>query len=375
MTIACLSTNATNTFYFETPVDTLHIATTDGVVTLQRSDSGGWAAASRSLTGEHISALYYDAPSKTLLAARIPGGLLRSTDGGSTWSESSPGVAEEATYSLRGFAIGGRTRLYLGTQPAGLYVSDDNGLSWSDLVALRTAPMHDRWQFPSPEHQPHLKTLAVDPRNADVIYAGVEQGAMLKSIDGGKSWRDIDGFVDYDHFVYKDMHQIVLRPGNPDEVLITTGLGIFRSPDGGESWRQLTDSSFRIGYPDQILFAPDDAQRMFVAGGFATPNFWVEQGTARGTVMISHDGGTSWRAPASGFPETRANVEALTLCASRDGYEIFAGTTDGEVLCSADGGESWAGIISGLAPIGKPTHDTLIAGMGYNVPEEALTAK
>lgn len=372
MSIACLSTNATNVYASNGAVAVLHVATVAGIARLERDAAGKWHQAGLALAGDHIAALFHDAESGTLFAARIPGSLLRSTDGGATWQEASAGVSEPATYSLRAFSHEGGTRLYLGAQPVGLYRSDDLGATWTDLSAVRVAPMHERWQFPSPDHAPHLKTLVVDPRDPAVIYAGVEQGALLKTIDGGASWRDLDEFVDYDHFVYKDIHQIALRPGNPDEVIITTGLGIFRSADGGEHWQQLTDSSFRIGYPDQILFAPDDPQRMFVAGGFATPNFWVEQGSARGTVMISEDGGQSWRVPAGGFPESRANVEALTLCAGPDGYEIFAGTTEGEVYVSGDKGESWTLIASGLSPVGKPTHDTLIAGMGYDVPEESL---
>ncbi len=375
MTTACLSTNATNTFSLAAAPQVLHVATVSGIATLSRGAAGAWSVSRHALEGDHISALNYNAASGTLLAARIPGSLVRSTDGGASWQDSSPGVAEPSTYSLRGFDVQGQSVLYLGTEPVGLYRSEDGGQSWTDLAAVRTAPMHERWQFPSPDHDPHLKTLAVDPRDGAVIYAGVEQGALLKTTDGGQTWRDLDQFVDYNHFVYKDIHQVTLRPGNPDEVVITTGLGIFRSLDAGESWTQLTDSSFRIGYPDQLVYAPDNAQRMFVAGGFATPNFWVEQKTAKGTVMISEDGGQTWRAPASGFPESRANVEALTLCAFPGGYEIFAGTTEGEVFVSADQGESWQKIASGLPAIGKPTHDTLIVGMGYGSPEEALPAE
>ncbi len=375
MTTACLSTNATNTFSLAAAPQVLHVATVSGVASLSRDASGAWSVSRQSLEGDHISALNFNAATGTLLASRIPGGVVRSTDGGASWEDSSPGVSEPSTYSLRGFDVQGKTVLYLGTEPVGLYRSEDGGQSWTDLAAVRTAPMHERWQFPSPDHDPHLKTLAVDPRDGAVIYAGVEQGALLKTTDGGQTWRDLDQVVDYDPFVYKDIHQVTLRPGNPDEVVITTGLGIFRSLDAGESWTQLTDSSFRIGYPDQLVYAPDDAQRMFVAGGFATPNFWVEQKTAKGTVMISEDGGLTWRAPASGFPESRANVEALTLCAFPGGYEIFAGTTEGEVFVSADQGESWQKIASGLPAIGKPTHDTLIVGMGYGSPEEALPAE
>jgi len=372
---ACLSTNATNSFSLPTPVATLHVATVDGLATLARQADGSWSVAGRALEGNHISALDFDAGTGALIAARIPGGLLRSTDGGASWADASAGVAEPATYSLRGIDTANGRKLYLGTQPVGLYRSDDGAASWTDLAAVRVAPMHERWQFPSPEHDPHLKALALDPRDHQVIYAGVEQGGLLKSTDGGASWRDLDQFVDYNHFVYKDIHQVTLRPGNPDEVVITTGLGIYRSADGGEAWTQLTDSSFRIGYPDQLVYAPGNPQRMFVSGGFATPNFWVEQKTAKGTVMISEDGGETWRAPRAGFPESRANVECLTVCGHPGGYEIFAGTTEGEVFVSSDEGESWSRIAAGLPAIGKPTHDTLITGMGYGTPEEALPAE
>lgn len=364
MSIACLSTNASNDFHLEGPVQTLYVATTQGVVRLERNATG-WRETARALEGQHIASLAYDAASGSLFAARLPGSLVVSTDGGASWQESSPGVLEAGTYSTRLVNQGGRTALYLGTQPPALYRSDDLGKSWTDLAALRDAPMHERWQFPAPGHEPHVKTLAVDPRDAKVIYAGIEQGALLKSSDGGAHWEDVDEFVDYEHFVYKDLHQIRLRPTDPDTVYITTGLGIFVSVNAGRTWRQLTGSNFRIGYPDQLLFSPDDDRRLYVSGGFATPNFWIEQKSAKGTVMISEDGGETWRAPLSGFPESRANVEAMTLVSWTGGYELFAGTTEGAVFSSLDRGESWQRIIEGLPPVSKPTHEELIEGLGY----------
>lgn len=364
MTIACLSTNASNEFALSGPAQTLFVATTKGVIRLERGVDG-WERAALALDGEHIASLAYDAASNTLFAARLPGSLLASRDLGVSWSEASSGVREAGTYSTRLISEDGRSTLYLGTQPPALYRSDDLGQSWTDIAALRGAPMHERWQFPAPGHEPHVKTMAIDPRDPQVIYVGIEQGALLKSCDGGKSWVDLDEFVDYEHFVYKDLHQIKLRPGAPDTVYITTGLGIFRSDNGGANWRQLTGPEFRIGYPDQLHFAPGDPQRMIVAGGFATPNFWIEPRSARGTVMISDDGGESWRAPRGGFPEGRANVEAMTLVSWTDGWELFAGTTDGDLFHSADGGENWRTLCAGLPPVSKPTHEALIEGMGY----------
>lgn len=364
MSIACLSTNASNTFRRAGPASTLHVATTKGHLRLERGDTG-WQVAGRSLDGQHVSSLAFHEQSGSLFAARLPGSLVVSGDGGASWRETSAGVSEAGTYSTRLIEQNGQAVLYLGTQPPALYRSNDLGASWTDLAALRTAPMHERWQFPAPGHEPHVKTLAVDPRDPAVIYAGVEQGALLKTIDGGASWADLDEFVDYGHFVYKDLHQVQLRPGEPDTVFITTGLGIFVSVNGGANWRQLVGPEFRIGYPDQLLFAPDNSKRMFVSGGFATPNFWIDERSAKGTVMISEDGGETWRAPRGGFPEGRANVEAMTLVSWPSGYELFAGTTDGVVFHSTDEGESWHAIAQDLAPVGKPTHEDLIEGLAY----------
>lgn len=364
MTIACLSTNGTNHFNSSAPIKTLHIATTDGVVTAERNENGQWKEVSRALRGNHVSSLTIDASSGRIFAALMPGTVMVSEDEGKTW-HATDGIAEKGAYSLRCYPQGESSVLYCGTQPVGLYRSTDGGNSWIDLPAVRTAPLHETWRFPAPGHEPHLKTLAVDPRDSNVIYAGVEQGALLKSSDGGEIWEDLDEFVDYDNFVYKDIHQVVLRPSNPDEVYITTGLGIFHSENCGKTWTQLTNSDFRIGYPDQLLFAPNDDQKLFVSGGFAIPYYWVEAKSAKGTVMISDDGGRTWRQPSGGFPEGRSNVEAMAMCGFPGGYEIFAGTTDGEVLTSTDGGETWTRIIEKIAAVSKPTHDTLINGLAY----------
>ncbi len=366
MSTVCLSTNGTNHFTLAEPASTVFVATIEGVAELRRDAAGNWSVARRSLDGSHVSSLTID-PVGGVFAAVMPGTLMYSADGGASWEARANGIKEGGMYSLRCLPHGDGARIYVGTQPVGLYRSDDGGQSWQDLAGVRIAPLHETWRFPAPGHEPHLKTLAVDPRDPNTLYAGVEQGALLKSVDGGETWSDLDEFVDYEHFVYKDIHQVMLRPSNPDEVFITTGLGIFHSTNRGVNWEQLTDSSFRIGYPDQLLFAPGNDSRMFVSGGFATPNFWIEEKSAKGTIMLSEDAGRTWRAPRGGFPEGRANVEAMTMCAFPGGYEILAGTSDGEVYLSRDEGETWQLIVQGLSPVSKPTHDTLIAGVAYGV--------
>ncbi|MDX9875246.1 MAG: hypothetical protein RBS88_10085, partial [Spongiibacteraceae bacterium] len=135
---------------------------------------------------------------------------------------------------------------------------------------------------------------------------------------------------------------------------------------------QFTDLEFRIGYPDQLIFAPDNPKVVFMSGAQDAPFNWIERNSANGTVVISEDGGRNWRAPKNGFPEGRANVEAMAIYTNDQGFQLFAGTTDGDVFASSDRGETWERIIEGLSAVSKPTHDTLIAGVSYGTEPPAM---
>jgi hypothetical protein len=61
-----------------------------------------------------------------------------------------------------------------------------------------------------PPHIAHLKTLAIDPRDGNIVYGGIEQGGLFKTIDGGRNWREFDGYARPDDEIYKDLHQVML---------------------------------------------------------------------------------------------------------------------------------------------------------------------
>src|SRR5579875_3784073 len=114
------------------------VGTREGIVTIQRNAAGpGWHVAQRALTDRHISAIAFDPESGTVFAGAFKGGLFASTDGGRTWTERSEGLTENDIYSLAVAKVDGKTRVYAGSEPARLFVSDDLGGHWSELPALR----------------------------------------------------------------------------------------------------------------------------------------------------------------------------------------------------------------------------------------------
>src|SRR5579862_5445672 len=267
---ACLSPNGLNNHSGQERASQLLVGTAEGVSSLEREGSG-WRKAGRTLEGRHISSLLLEPKRGGIFAGVHGSGLYFSADGGATWEARMGGLAHEHVFSLSCTESNGQVTLYAGTEPAYLYRSTDYGESWQEVSSARQVPDLDKWTFPAPPHTGHFKTMAFDPRNASVLYAGVEQGALLKSTDGGRTWRELAGYSRPDDNVYKDIHQIRLRPTNPDEIFMTGGMGLYHSTDGGETWEHLTGRDFRIAYPDQIQFSPADDRVIFMSGSADNP--------------------------------------------------------------------------------------------------------
>jgi photosystem II stability/assembly factor-like uncharacterized protein len=353
----CLSPGGQMTTQGDARRDRLLVGTVDGIFSFARTGAA-WGQRDCFLRGEHISALLFEPESRTLFAGTFGGALHASSDLGKTWQRRDQGLRGMEIYTVACQNVGGKTRLYAGTQPAHLFESGDLGKSWSELTALREVPGVEKWTFPGPPHQAHVKSLAFDPKRPETIYAAVEVGGFLKSDDGGKSWRTAEG-------LNPDAHRVMTtaEPGKIYHVMPTTNCGpettagVCVSDDGGATWTSLTPRDFRIGYVDPLLIHPFKPSVMFVAGGKTGPGTWRKLHTADSRIARSRDAGKSWEVLTQGLPEhIRGNVEAFSIDAWNGGSALFAGTTDGDVFSSEDEGENWKKIISGIGAISKAHH-------------------
>jgi photosystem II stability/assembly factor-like uncharacterized protein len=365
--IVCLSPNGPSEHRCDAAPTRLAVATLDGAVILERTERGAaWEVARRVLAGHHVGSLLYEPKFGGLFAGAHdsrqygvadPGGLYYSADGGATWERRTEGLTIEHVYSLCAAYGAEGVAIYAGTEPVSLFRSLDYGRTWQELPAIREVPGTEKWTFPPPPHVAHTKSFLVDPRNARAIYAAIEQGALLKTEDGGRTWRELASYHRDDDFWYRDVHRIVARPNHPDELYMTTGMGLYRTADAGRTWEQLTDRDFRIGYPDHLVFSPLDDRTLFMSGAAQDPGTWRTSHFAAATVMKSRDGGRAWEPAGRGLPrEMRANIEAMCIATHPGGFSLFAGDTDGEIWASDDGGESWLRIARGLGPVSKSGH-------------------
>jgi len=148
-----------------------------------------------------------------------------------------------------------------------------------------------------------------------------------------------------------------LRPSNPDEIYMNTGIGFYHSPDRGQTWEHRLGPDARIGYPDQLVFSPLDDNVLFISGARRDPTTWRTSGLADAIILKSLDGGRSWQEAGAGLASPmRHNIEAMGVVGYPGGFTLFSGDTGGNVYCSENQAESWSLIASGLAPISKGGH-------------------
>jgi photosystem II stability/assembly factor-like uncharacterized protein len=370
MTIG-VSHGGANVYASDAASTTVLVGTNDGVATLDRS-GGSWEVSRQTLPGRHVSSIVVDPSSGTILAGAFFGSVYASTDGGQTWEARDEGLAYKDIYSLAIEPLpDGRVRAYAGTEPANLFRSDDLGRHWELLPALRSVSSVGDWNFPAPPHVAHTKFIRVSPADPKVIYACIEQGALLRTDDLGETWQEVNTLGFYKDpnrpsEVFYDIHKLLIDPRDARKLFVTGGAGLYVSLDAGASWeRRMVPDWAKDVYPDGLVFDPRNPDVMFMSAAEHNPARWRDGGLPgySGSRMYrSKDQGVTWELLQGGLPDRmREEVGGLTLEAWGDGLQVFAATSAGDVWWSIDGGDSWSCVAKGLGAVSKKGHDVLLS--------------
>ncbi|MEX0802108.1 MAG: hypothetical protein WD688_02130 [Candidatus Binatia bacterium] len=356
--IPYVSPGGNNNFRLNSFPHQVLVGTSEGLFLLEnRGERTDWGISSRWLSGCHVHAILIEPLSGMLFAGIQKGGILASNDFGETWERKEHGLTHADVYTLNCAVFEDRPLVYAGTEPPHLFVSEDLGKTWRDLDGLCSVPSAPNWHYPQPPNIGHVKQIVFEPRNPRTVYACIEQGALLRSRDGGASWEDLHGF-------YEDVHRLVILNSDPRKMYLACGDGVYYSKDGGTAWEKLTTRSSRVGYPDGLIVHPENEQLIFISGAATIPPTWVKYGTANSSVGRSRDGGRSWEFLNAGFPTNfTGNIEALSIVSWGSLYCLFAATTEGDILFSGDEGDTWTQIVAGLPSIAKRKHHLYLKGI------------
>ena len=350
MTIA-LSHGGPTIYSSPSPSSQVLVGTIEGVVILERERVGDpWHIAHRGLVHKHIHALMVEPTSGIIFAGATKGSVHTSLDGGYTWELRDRGLTQDDIYSLSWSRHDGGVRIFAGTEPAHLFCTDDLGLTWNEMPAMRSVDMSG-WCFPAPPHIAHTKHINFHPSEPETMFVSIEQGGLLKSTDFGESFDVVRGMDD-------DVHRTLISPDDPDRIYVTGGDGIYVTSDGGGSWEHWNTRQDPIGgYPDVMVMHPRQPETMFVGASRENPGGWRATHYAGSKISRTSDGGRTWSTVTSGVPDDMQSAfEAMSLEDWGDGFSLFSATAAGEMWCSDDGGDSWYCAASDLPPISKGDH-------------------
>lgn len=386
--------------------NTLLLGTRKGTVIAERK-SGGWQLKPIEHAGIPVCYATRDPRDGTLWACLDHGHwgpkLSRSKDNGQSWEDISslkypegaryiakvipgpdfdpsapagePQYQDATVYKIWNIAFGTADqpgRIYAGTIPGGLFVSDDGGDSWQlnrplwnhesrggDLFA-GPATSENKW-FGTPASidygvfEPGIHSVIVNPQNPQHLILAASSVGVLQSTDAGQTWFGSNKGMLMDYLPNPeaewghDPHFISACPGAPNYVWQQNHCGVFFSEDGANTWRKVSqlDEGVHFGFPivaddtdgqcAWVVPAHSDAQRMTIKGGLY--------------VARTTDGGETWQQFRKGLPQENAYDIVLRHALDAAGDTVCFGSTTGNVYLSEDRGESWQCLGSNFPPV------------------------
>lgn len=245
--------------------------------------------------------------------------------------------------------------VYAGAEDAALFKSVNGGTSWEELPGLRGAK-GALWQ-PGAGGM-CLHTIVLDQSHPNRIVVAISAAGTFRSDDAGTTWRPINRGLkspyelpDPDAEVGHCVHCIAMHPSRPDTFYMQKHWDVLRSDDAGESWHEISGNlPSDFGFP--IVVHAHEPNTIYVVPITSDSEHYPPEGKLR--VYRSRTGGNEWEALTTGLPQENCYVNILRDAMATDLLDpcgVYVGTTGGQVYASADSGDSWTPIVRDLPPV------------------------
>jgi photosystem II stability/assembly factor-like uncharacterized protein len=245
--------------------------------------------------------------------------------------------------------------VYAGVEDAALFRSTDGGRTWRELAGLRGHGTGSAWQ-PGAGGM-CLHTIVVDPNDPRRIFVAISAAGAFRSDDAGATWKPINRGLHSQYIpdpnaeVGHCVHRIALHRSRPRTLFMQKHWDVMRSDDAGDSWREVSGN-----LPTDFGFVIDvhahEPETVYVVPIKSDGEHFPPEGKLR--VYRSRSGGGEWEALTRGLPQKDCYVNVLRDAMSVDDLDpcgVYFGTTGGQVYGSADGGDSWAPIVRDLPAV------------------------
>lgn len=385
--------------------DRLILGTRKGTFVLEKSD-GRWKHSQLGNAGASVAYAAQDPRSGAIWAALDHGHwgpkLARSKDGGKTWEDApqikypegsrfvefamsepkegeeppKPKVKDAKLLKLWCLEFGNADqpgRIYAGTIPGGLFVSDDDGETWElnrslwnhesrggDLFDGKEPTGPQQW-FGTPasigtgEFAAGICSIMVNPKDSKHVRLAVGCAGAIETKDGGETWHGRNKGLVVDFLPIKepewghDIHFMAQCKNDPDHVWHQNHIGVYYSNDGMEKWNKVSneDKGVHFGWP--ICVDENDGKTAWVVPQVSDQNRTAIDGGLM--VARSQDGGQTWEQLREGLPQENAFDTVYRHAFDNKEGKLAFGSTNGNLYVSENNGESWNVLGNNLPPI------------------------
>ncbi len=245
--------------------------------------------------------------------------------------------------------------VYAGAEDAALFKTVDGGKTWRELPGLRGAKSQ-LWQ-PGAGGM-CLHTIILDPGRAERIYVAISAAGVFRTDDGGGTWKPVNRGLksqfelpDPDAEVGHCVHRIAMHPSRPDTLYMQKHWDVMRSDNAAESWHEVSGNlPSDFGFPIDVH--AHEPGTIYVVPIKSDSEHFPPDGKLR--VYRSRTGGDEWEALTRGLPQRDCYVNVLRDAMAVDSLDpcgVYFGTTGGQVYASADSGDTWNAIVRDLPAV------------------------
>jgi BNR/Asp-box repeat len=245
--------------------------------------------------------------------------------------------------------------VYAGVEDAALFCSTDGGMTWGELSGLRGHETGKQWT-PGGGGM-GLHTILLDPSNPGRIYIAISAAGVFRSEDGGTSWKPINRGLKSSHMpdpeveVGHCVHRIAMHASRPDVLFMQKHWDVMRTDDSGDNWHEVSGNlPSDFGFPIDVH--AHEPETIYVVPIKSDGEHFPPEGKLR--VYRSRTGGTEWEALTNGLPQGDCYVNVLREAMAVDQLDscgIYFGTTGGQVYASSDSGDHWKAIVRDLPAV------------------------
>jgi photosystem II stability/assembly factor-like uncharacterized protein len=245
--------------------------------------------------------------------------------------------------------------VYAGVEDAALFRSTDGGRSWHELPGLRRHGSGSQWT-PGAGGM-GLHTILLGPNGSGRMFIAISAAGAFRSDDAGETWKAINRGLKSEYIpdpnaeVGHCVHRIASHPSRPDVLFMQKHWDVMRSDDAGENWHEVSGN-----LPSDFGFVIDvhahEPETIYVVPIKSDSEHYPPGGKLR--VYRSRTGGNEWEALEKGLPQQDCYVNVLRDAMAVDSLDscgVYFGTTGGQVYASADAGDTWMPIVRDLPAV------------------------